>query len=265
MLERIKYNPVKIRKRTSLMKKAYLLICTAILAFSGNAAELFQQFQPPKTSRVRENTEWSITYTYNARDTKNPRLLLIGDSICNGYQGTVRNELGKNMNITFWATSKCVTDKDFFRELDLILSGCRYDVISFNNGLHSLTTDRREWENAFRNAVRFIRKKCPAARLILTNNTPLRDPVKTAQAKELNRIIGKTAGDEKLLMIDLFSLLDPLDRKKYWRDTYHFSADGVKLQADLIVRTVRNLPNAVKSAGNIVQQETETGPNGALK
>ena len=37
-------------------------------------------YQPTSTSRVRENVEWSITYTYNARDTENPRVLLIGDN-----------------------------------------------------------------------------------------------------------------------------------------------------------------------------------------
>ena len=157
------------------MKKATLFLSAVLLVFSGAAAELYREFQPVRTSRIRENTEWSVTYTYNALDSRHPRLLLIGDSICNAYQDTVRRKLGKVMNITFWATSKCVTDPDYFRELDLILSSYHYDVISFNNGLHSLTTDRGEWRNAYRGAVDFIRRKCPDARLFLTSNTPLRD------------------------------------------------------------------------------------------
>ena len=185
--------------------------------------------------------DWGDT---NAVDSKNPRLLLIGDSICNGYQGTVRAKLGKVMNITFWATSKCVTDKDYFRELDLILSAYRYDIISFNNGLHSLTTSREEWKNAYRAAVDFIRKKCPDAKLFLTNNTPLKDPKKTAQAKELNSIIAETAKLKNLPVIDLFSLMDPLDRNKFWSDTYHFRKPAVELQAERIAQTVRSVPNA---------------------
>ena len=247
------------------MKKTILSLCLALVAVSVSAGELYRQFQPSRTSRVREGTEWSITYTYNAVDTKNPRLLLIGDSICNGYQGTVRSKLGKVMNVTFWATSKCVTDKDYFRELDLILSAYRYDVISFNNGLHSLTTSREEWKNAYRAAVDFIRKKCPDARLFLTSNTPLKDPKKTAQAKELNRIIAETAKLKNLPVIDLFSLMDPLDRNQFWSDTYHFRKPAVELQADLIARTVRSVPNAVNPDANIVQRGTDTGPDGALK
>ena len=248
------------------MKKRLIVSCLLLLAWSGIAVEeLYRQFQPSRTTRRRESTEWSITYTYNALDRKHPRLLLIGDSICNGYQGTVRNKLGKIVNVTFWASSKCVTDKDYFRELDQILSAYHYDVISFNNGLHSLTTDRKEWRNAYSDAVDFIRKKCPDARLFLTNNTPLRDPGKTAQAQELNRIIAETAREKNLPVIDLFSLMDPLDRNQFWNDTYHFRKPAVEMQAERIAETVRSLPGIAGEKGDLVQRGTETGPDGALK
>ena len=48
----------------------------------------WQDFAPATTSRGRENIEWSITYSYNATETGKPRVLLIGDSICNGYNGS---------------------------------------------------------------------------------------------------------------------------------------------------------------------------------
>lgn len=248
------------------MNRRPLIAGLLLLASAGGIAEeLYRQFQPARTSRTRESTEWSITYTYNALDRSHPRLLLIGDSICNGYQGTVRNKLGKIMNITFWASSKCVTDKDYFRELDQILSAYHYDVISFNNGLHSLTTNREEWKNAYQSAVDFIRKKCPDAKLFLTNNTPLKDPVKTAQAKELNQIIAETAKLKKLPVIDLFSLMDPLDRNKFWNDTYHFRKPAVEMQAERIAGTVRALPGIAGSKADLIQRGTETGPDGALK
>ena len=45
--------------------------------------------------RGHENIEWSIAYAYGLTDeTKDlPRVLLVGDSICNGYQSDVRNRL----------------------------------------------------------------------------------------------------------------------------------------------------------------------------
>lgn len=232
---------------------------------SESDAPLYLRYQPEQTSRIREEIEWSITYTYNALDADAPRLLLIGDSICNAYQSAVREKLGNLMNTSFWASSKCVTDPDYFRELDLILSGYRYDVISFNNGLHSLTTDFAEWTNAYRSAVAFIREKCPDSRLFLTNCTPLRDSEKTARAVDLNRVIEETAKAMQLSVIDLFSLMNPLDRDKFWGDPYHFLPEAIELQAELIAGTVGILPEVVAFRKTVVQHGTETGPSGALK
>lgn len=43
----------------------------------------WQKYAPKTTTRTREAIEWSINYAYNATDTTSPRVLLVGDSICN--------------------------------------------------------------------------------------------------------------------------------------------------------------------------------------
>ena len=78
----------------------------------------------------------------------------------------------------------------------------------------------------------------PKAKLFLTTSTPLKDPNLTAKAKELNVIVWKTAEAEKLPVIDLFSLMDPLDRNEYWSDTYHYRAPGIEMEAEKIVEEV---------------------------
>ncbi len=45
------------------------------------------------TAKQREATEWSTSYWYNANENRLPRILLIGDSICNGYQSMVKDKL----------------------------------------------------------------------------------------------------------------------------------------------------------------------------
>lgn len=194
----------------------------------------WRDFSPASTGRVRENTEWSITYTFNALDTQKPRVLLIGDSICNGYKDNVIGHLNGKVNVTYWASSKCVTDRDYFRELDFILNGYHYDVISFNNGLHSLVTDRAEWDAAYEKAVEFIIAKLPDARLSLTLSTPLTDERLTAISDSLNKTVLKIAGEKNLPVIDLFSAMDPLDRNEYWTDTYHFGEKARDMQGKII-------------------------------
>ena len=245
------------------MKKVILAAVTAF-ALNVGADELYKKFQPEQTSRRRENIEWSKTYTYNARDLKNPRFMMIGDSICNAYHGAVRARLGKKANASFWATSKCVTDKDYFRELDFILSGYKCDVITFNNGLHSLGTNVKEWEAAYRQAIKFIKAKCPDSKLFIVLSTPLKDPNKTKRAMELNAICMKIAADEKIPVIDLFVPMDRLDRNKFWSDTYHFKSTAVNMQADILANAILSVIGS-RAKENIVQQGSETGPSGKIK
>ena len=217
----------------------FCVICSIFQVSALLGEELYQKFQPEKTSRIREATEWS---NFRANSTTNialPRVLLIGDSIVAGYQGAVTEKLRGSMNVSFWASSKCVTDPSYFQELDLVLSADRYDVISFNNGLHSLNTDRAEWTFAYSQAVKFIRAKCPNSRLFIVTSTPLKDPELTKKAMELNEITLKTAEAENLPVIDLFELMNPLDRDAFWSDIYHYHAKGREMQAEKIVENVK--------------------------
>jgi len=222
----------------------------------------YREFQPEVSHRVRENIEWSITYTYNSKDTAHPRVLLIGDSICNGYQTNVREMLADFANVTFWASSKCVTDPQYFRELDFLLCSYKYDFISFNNGLHSLSTDRGEWEAAYRGAVKFIRAKCPEAKLMLTLSTPVNDVDRNRLCCELNEINLAIAKDEALPIIDLYAAMEGLDKNEHMGDVCHWKETGKKLQAETICAHVKA---CLSSAGGNVQLSTETGPDGAMK
>ena len=222
----------------------------------------YRDYMPKSTSRVRENIEWSTTYTYNSNDTAHPRVLLIGDSICNGYQAKVREKLADMANVTFWASSKCVTDPQYFRELDFLLDSYRYDIISFNNGLHSLTTDRAEWEAAYVSAVAFIRAKCPEAKLVLTLCTPLNNPEKDAISRALNACTLALSDAEALPVIDLYAAVAGLDKAEHMSDVFHWKDTGKELQAEAICAFVRG---QLGQGGGNVQLATETGPDGAMK
>ncbi len=222
----------------------------------------YQDYQPKETTREREGIEWSISYTFNATDKKNPRVLLIGDSICNAYQVPVRKNLENACNVTFWASSKCVTDPDYFRELDFILSAYDYDVITFNNGLHSLTTNREEWIKAYRAAVTFIQNKLKA-KLYLVLSTPLTVPEWTAQSAELNQYTLEVAKEKGLPVIDLFTPMDALDRAQNWKDTHHFREDAVAMQGQIISDYVRKALG--DRAANVGHAVTATGPSGAIE
>jgi len=248
------------------MKRIFMLVAGLCLA----AGYLGAQEQPKtKVDHPREGTEWIVSYAYNANDAKLPRVLLVGDSICNGYSGEVCKELAGTAYVTFFATSKCVCDKSYLRSLAFFLDEYDYAVIHFNNGLHSLSSDRQDWESCLRASIRLIKEKGKGAKIYWASSTPLRDPALTAKARELNAIAARVMTEEGVLTNDLFALMDPLDREAHWSDTFHFKGEAKKMQAKAVGDCVRRALGAGKAsetaaAAALKAASTATGPDGKL-
>ncbi len=246
--------------------KPFLLAGALTMSLAASAQE-----QPlTETKRQRESTEWIVSYAYNANDEKLPRVLLVGDSICNGYHPFVRTELAGTANIAFFATSKCVTDKSYLRSLAFFLDEYKYAVIHFNNGLHSLTTDPKEWEAGLRASIKLIKEKGNGAKIYWASSTPLKDQEKTEKAKALNEIAARVMAEEGVPTDDLFALMDPLDRNASWSDTYHFKDDAKKIQAKAVADCVRSALGAKKASADEAKAAlkaggSETGPDGKIK
>ncbi len=208
-------------------------------AFADSIAELC-----PVAENVRghENTEWSISYAYHLTDAKKslPRVLLVGDSICQGYQGKVASKLDGKANVTYWASSYCVTSPGYLRLLAFYLDEAKYDVVHFNNGLHSCETPVADYEKAYRNALRLIKDRQPKAKIIWASSTPINaTDSRAGKVSQLNaaaRRAAESVGD--VAANDLYSLVNPLERKSYWVDTHHYTDAGYELLASQVVEKV---------------------------
>ena len=209
-------------------------------AFADSIAELC-----PVAENVRghENTEWSISYAYHLTDAKKslPRVLLVGDSICQGYQGKVAAKLDGKANVTYWASSYCVTSPGYLRLLAFYLDEAKYDVIHFNNGLHSCETPVADYEKSYRAALQLIKKKQPKAKIVWASSTPINteNASRATKVVQLNAAARRAAESvEDVVENDLYSLANPLDRKAYWVDTHHYTSDGYELLASQVVEKV---------------------------
>ena len=222
----------------------------------------YKDYMIKKTSKKNENIEWSISYSYNSGDNESPRVLLIGDSICNGYQPFVRENLGEFANVTYWISSKCVTSPSFMRELDFYLDAFKYDMIFFNNGAHSSDKYPEEREPAFVNAIDFIMAKHPSVPLVLVNCAPGRPADLTERFRKFNEFTDKVAKEKNLPVIDLFTPMEATDKMATMRDDYHWTPEASAVQGKMISDYV--MAN-LKLQGGLTQEGSETGPNGAIK
>ena len=221
-----------------------LSFAAVALALTSGAIAAAGDMECPVLENVRghENIEWSVAYACGLTDATRdlPRVLLVGDSICRGYQGFVRELLRGKMNVSYWISSYCVTSAAYLPLLMVYLDEAEYDVIHFNNGLHSLETPTAAYEKGMRRALALIREKQPGAKIVWCSSTPLTNAVKTAKCRELNMAAAKVVAEFGGIIAtdDLFSLLDPLDRAANWSDEYHHQEAARKKESEQVVAAV---------------------------
>jgi len=222
----------------------------------------YKDYMLEKTSRQPENIEWSISYSYNAQDNVSKRVLLIGDSICNGYQPYVRENLSACVNVTFWVSSKCVTDSRFLRELNFYLDAHNYDLILFNNGAHSTMEFSVEREEAYRNTVDFILKKCNNIPLALVLCTPVKSISMDNMLKDINEHTVKLADEKNLPIVDLHTPMLAFDKDKVMGDGVHWNEDVKKVQGKIIAGFI--IQTLKPESYNINQLASEKDPDGEI-
>ena len=245
-VEKLTYRPAYVTaEKAELMRTCAM---DAVKAYQKEKAVGFAALgndeKCPISENVRghENIEWSTSYAYGLTDETCglPRVLLVGDSICNGYQCGVRERLKGKMNVTYWVSSYCVTSPAYLRLLSIYLDEAKYDVIHFNNGHHTPSkTPVEAYSKGLEAAFELIRRKQPQAKLVWCSTTPLKSAAMTARCRERNEAAAKVAARLGGIAIDdLFALCDPLDRKSNWKDNYHFLPAAITMQAEQVSASV---------------------------
>jgi len=210
----------------------------------------------------RENIEWCDIWVAGAAGTTYPRTLLIGDSIVRSYFPYVQKQLKGRYACARIASSKCVADPMYFRELELVLKEYTFSCIHFNNGLHGWDYDESFYATSLAKTFDTLAKHCETRKLIWGSTTPVWTEseektldAKTDRVRERNRIAADLASDRNIVVNDLFSYV--IDRPEL------FSADGTHFVEAGQVELAKHVTNAILSSENV---DTERSPaGGSLK
>ncbi|HOE61500.1 MAG TPA: glycosyl hydrolase family 28-related protein [Kiritimatiellia bacterium] len=210
----------------------------------------------------REATEWSMSNNYNCRDIgKLPRVMLIGDSITAQYQGAVGRELKGKAYYSYWASSYCVASAMHRTLLKAYLTDLKYDVIHFNNGLHSLSTDPKVWARALKAALLLCRELQPQAKLIWCNSTTVEGEGMNEKVIRLNHAALEVCKELGIDLIDdQFSLVAA--QPDAHSDAYHLKGPVKELQAkqvaEICLRALKPAVSVVDSGakGDGVHDDT---------
>ncbi len=188
---------------------------------------------------------WLVRLPVKA-DAALPRVLYYGDSISMGYGSRFNTLMQERAACYHWCHFIGHVDSFPGAAFEAAAAVAPFDVILFNNGLHSLhwTPEKvadAQIEAVVRSMVRAFRKGAPKARLVWLATTPHTakgrpvtglgelDPV----VVRINTLSEKVAREEGVESVDLYALLkDRLDLAA--GDSYHWSGEAYQLIAEAL-------------------------------
>ncbi len=208
-----------------------------------------QDARPAETDQ-RLNAQGGTWGVYRARDPRPglPRVLLIGDSVMNGYRAEVCRLLQGKANVDAWVNPYHQASPELPRAVRESPAGGPYRVIHFNMGLHGWQKGRipdGQFEPLMRAYVRLIQENAAGAKLIWASSTPVTakgrpgelDPEINAIIVEQNRLAASVVQQAGIPIDDLYPLAaSHLDLAK--GDQFHWTEKAYRLMAAAVADSV---------------------------
>ena len=181
------------------------------------------------------------------KDAKLPRVLLIGDSILNGYQGQATKLLAGKANVDLWVNPYNQSE-GVNKLLGEVLTNGPYDVVVFNMGLHGWQEGRIKpgtFEPLMKAYVEVLKTKLPKAKLLWASSTPVTVKGKPTEINpeinpniiEQNRMAAKVMAEMNVPIVDFYGLL--IAKRELARgDMFHWTAPAYNLIAQAAVDAI---------------------------
>ncbi len=182
------------------------------------------------------------------KDASLPNVLMIGDSILNGYYAAVQKALDGKANIDAWVTPTSQADKQLPKILGEMLTAKKYAVIHFNLGLHGWQKGRipeGQFEPLTHQMVQAMKKAAPEAKLIWATITPVTvkgepeklNPDIQPTIEQHNAMALKVMKEEGVAIDDLSGLMLP-HLNLAAGDMFHWKTEGRDMEAKSVTEAL---------------------------
>jgi hypothetical protein len=225
--------------RNSLSLLIALITFAFIVSYQGIA-----QNRSKKNVSISEGTEWSNTWMVATNKHDLPRVLIIGDSHVERYYQPVTNKLNKIAYCSKFTTSRSLGDPALIAQLKALFFSYKFDVITFNNGLHGVEYSDEQYNSYIPVVYKLFKKSNPGLKLIWVNTTPRRIGGKRPDFDQYNQgVINRNKAVEEFTIAKNIPLVDfytPASTNLDFFDTdgIHFSKPGVEEQAKMVTSEI---------------------------
>ncbi|GAA4314292.1 SGNH/GDSL hydrolase family protein [Compostibacter hankyongensis] len=219
------------------------IILPAVFAL---AALTFCQTAGAQSKSINEDIEWSHTWITSTGKTDLPHVLVIGDSHVEAYYPSVAKALEGKAYPCKFTTSKSMGDPVLLEQLEQVLKHYRFDVISFNNGLHGREYTAEQYAAYIPKVYKLLRKYGhPRIQWVNTTAERNKDDLQqvddfNANVVKRNRYVKDFTTKEHIPMIDNYALSEA-HPEFYREDGVHFKPDGVAAESKSVTEGILSL------------------------
>lgn len=231
-----------------MMKHVLLLLASLLaspVAFAADAPKL----PPAKETDARLHADGKGWRLDKAKivDPARPRVLLIGDSILNGYLRSTTAALEGKAYVDAWVNP--YNQSPYLNKLlGEVLAHGPYDVVHFNMGLHGWQKGRIKdgtFKPLTKAYVEVIREKLPRAKIIWAGSTPVTVKGKPTELEpdinpiiiDHNRMAAEVMAELNVPVNDFYGLLSP--RLELARgDQFHWKPEAYALLSKMTVESI---------------------------
>ncbi len=180
-------------------------------------------------------------WDYVQDDPHLPRLLILGDSISRGYTLAVRHALAGKVNV-HRAPANCGPTATGLKKLDVWLGTGKWDVITWNFGIHDRATDPKVYAENLEALLARLRKT--GAKIVWVRSTPAppsgvsQEGYSAAECDRINGIADEVMRREGIPEVDLYSLMLPHLQELQLPDSVHFKEAGYQRMGDAVAAEV---------------------------
>jgi len=188
-----------------------------------------------KDKDAGNETAWD----YVKDDPALPRMLIIGDSISRGYTLAVRHALAGKINV-HRAPANCGPTASGLKNLDVWLGTGKWDVITWNFGIHDRKTDPEVYQQNLEVLLQRLQKT--GAKIVWVRTTPAPPSGKNAeefsdaQCEQVNRIADALMKFNHISEVDLYALMKPELKEFQLPNNVHFKEPGYQLMGQEVAR-----------------------------
>jgi hypothetical protein len=200
---------------------------------------------------ISEDIEWCHLWMVSVNSNDLPRVLIIGDSHAERYYPRVTAKLNDRAYCSKFTTSRSLGDPALIEQLRSVFFSFRFNVISFNNGLHGAEYSTEQYSQYIPQVYKLFREANPGVKLIWVNTTGSRMRDNFGLFNEYNHEVIKRnnsvenfAKENNVPLVDLYDL--SVKHPEYYEtDGIHFNKDGVDEEAryisDEIIKALENM------------------------